>query len=399
MRRSLLDLAGDAPRVRPAVLAKGFRPFFLLAAAWGALAMPIWLLVLAGRAGTGGYLVGPFWHAHEMIFGFTVAVIAGFLLTAVANWTERETAVGRPLAALAGLWLVGRLAVAVGDRLPPGVPAAADLVFLPALAAACARPIAATRNRRNYQFVAMLAALFAANTAMHLGATGVAPAWLGAGGWLAVDVIVVMIVVTTARIVPLFTRNATGVEGIRNLPRLDALAAGATAAVAVLDAAAARPAADLVAGLAGAAVAARALPWGARHTLRHPLLWVLHAGHAWIALGLVLRAVGHVVPAVPPTVALHALTAGGIGMLTLGMMARVALGHTGRLLATPPAVAVAFQLMLAAAVVRVGGPLLGVAAWLPSMLMAGTLFALAFAIYLAVYTPMLLAARPDGRPG
>jgi uncharacterized protein involved in response to NO len=362
--------------------------------------MPLWLLVLAGRAVPGAYLAGPFWHAHEMLFGFTLAVVAGFLLTAIANWTQRETAVGWPLAALAGLWIAGRVAILAADRLPAPLVALLDLAFVPALAAACARPIVLTANRRNYQFVAMLAALFLANLAMHLGALGVAPAWLRRGGVAAVDLYVVMILVVTGRIVPMFTRNATRVDAIRGQAGRDRLAVGGAVAVLALDVlGVAEPMVAAVAGATAVAVVARAATWGARHTARHPLLWILHGGHLWVAIGLALRAVAPWMPALGGTVALHALTVGGIGGLTLGMMTRVTLGHTGRPLRVPPIVARAFAAMLAAALVRVAGPLLGPAAWLPSMIASGGLFAAAFAIYLVTYVPMLLAPRPDGRPG
>ena len=395
----------DAPSVvaapvRVPVLAKGFRPFFMLASAWAAFAMPLWLLMLAGRAAPGTYLAGPFWHAHEMLFGFTLAVVAGFLLTAIANWTQRETVVGWTLGALAGLWIVGRVAMLAAGRLPAPLVAAVDLAFLPALAVACARPIVATANRRNYQFVAMLGALFLANLAMHLGGLGVAPAWLHRGGVAAVDLYVVMILVMTGRIVPMFTRNATGIESIHGQPRLDRLAVGGAVAVLGLDVlAVAESAVAAVAAATAVAVVARATTWGARYTVRHPLLWILHAGHLWIAMGLALRAVALWAPAFGGTMALHAITVGGIGGLTLGMMTRVTLGHTGRPLQVPAIVAFAFAAVLASALARVVGPPLGPAAWLPSMVVSGALFAGAFAIYLAAYLPVLVAPRPDGRPG
>lgn len=394
----------DAPpvgrHVWPIVLGKGFRPFFILAAGWAAVAMPVWLGVLEGHLSPGSYLGGPFWHAHEMLFGFTLAVVAGFLLTAIANWTQRETVVGWPLGGLALLWLIGRAAMLMADRLPVPVPALCDLAFLPALAFACGRPILATENRRNYQFVAMLTALFVANLAMHLGALDIAPGWIRQGGWVAADLYMVMIIVMTGRIVPMFTRNATRAEGIANIALFDRAAVGGMVGVLVLDTVGGPE--GMVAPLAGltaVAVVGRMWRWGTRHTLRHPLLWILHAGHFWVAVGLGLRALALGVPAVGGTLALHALTAGAIGALTLGMMTRVTIGHTGRLLVVEPIVAVGFGLMILAAVVRVFGPLLGLGAYLPSMILSGLLFAGAFAIYLVTYVPLLVTPRPDGRPG
>lgn len=398
--RSLLH---DAPPAgaRPvhATLAKGFRPFFWLAAVHVALVMPAWLMALAGKLTLGGYF-GSFWHAHEMTFGFTVAVIAGFLLTAVGNWTKSETAIGLPLAALSGLWIAGRVAVLFADHLPRFLPAVLDLAFLPAVAIACALPIVRTKNTRNYQFLVLLAALFGANLGMHLGALGVAPDWLRRGAWLGVYLIVVMMLVMTARILPMFTKNATRVDSIRNVPRLDRAAVGAVVVMIAADLAGldARIVAA-VAALGGVLVFARAWHWGGRHSLRNPLLWVLHLGHAFIGIGLLLRAASAFVPAIVPTVALHAWTAGAVGLLTIGMMSRVSLGHTGRMLASRPSITVAFVLVALAAIVRVVGPLLGAQGYLHTMLGSGALFSVGFLLFLIVYTPILAAPRVDGKPG
>lgn len=384
----------------PALLAKGFRPFFLLAAVHSAVVMPIWVLALRGTLNPGAYFGGMFWHAHEMLFGFTLAVISGFLLTAIGNWTGRETATGNLLAGLAALWLVGRVAVMFADRLPRFVPAAIDLAFLPLLAWACARPIVSAHNRRNYQFVAMLSLLFLANLSMHLGALGVWADGLRKGAWLATYVVIAMIVVMTARVVPMFTRNATDRKTIRNQPRLDSAAIAGLVAVAVVDLASfdERIVAAL-SGLAGVLVLARSLTWGTPHTFRNSLLWILHLGHGFIALGLLLRAGTLLTPALGASASLHSFTAGAIGSLTLGMMARVSLGHTGRMLAVKPAVSVAFGLVVVAALVRVFGPLGGNIAYRHSMTTAGLLFAAAFLVYLIVYVPMLVSPRVDGKPG
>lgn len=401
VQRSLLQSGPTSTtEVTPALLRKGFRPFFFLAAAYAALAMPLWLLALNGKMNPGAYFGGTFWHAHEMLFGFAVAVIAGFLLTAVGNWTSKETAVGGLLGALAGLWVAGRVVVLFADRLPKPAVALVDLAFLPALAVVCARPMLATQNKRNYQFVGMLALLFVANLGMHLDALGVAPGLVRKGAWLATYAVILMIVVMTGRIVPMFTRNATGQKTIRNLPRLDLGASTAVLATAVADLAALDE--RLVAGLAvvaGTLVVARSTTWGTRHTLRDPLLWILHAGHGFVALGLLLRGATLLTPAISASAALHALTAGAIGSLTLGMMARVSLGHTGRLLAVRPLVAVAFGAVVVSALVRVFGPLGGSTAYRHSMTTAGVLFALAFVAYLWVYAPILSSPRVDGKPG
>ena len=158
-------------------MAKGFRPFFLLAGGYAALIIALWLVALTGRVQLDGYLGPMYWHAHEMVFGFTAAVIAGFLLTAAGNWTGRETAIGGRLILLVALWVAGRVAFIAVAVLPRPVIAVADLAFLPALALVVGRALVATRNRRNYPVLAIVIALWLADLAVHLDANGVLPGW------------------------------------------------------------------------------------------------------------------------------------------------------------------------------------------------------------------------------
>jgi uncharacterized protein involved in response to NO len=380
-------------------LAKGFRPFFLLAAGLAVLFVPAWAVMRTGAMSATGNLDSVSWHAHEMIFGFTVAVIAGFLLTAVGNWTQRETATGPALAGLCTLWLAGR--VAMLSPLPSWLVAAIDLAFLAALGVTLARPIVATNNRRNFVVVAVVAVLWLANGAIHADALGVWPGVRSQAALAAIDVVTLLMVLIGGRVIPMFTRNATGDQAIRNLPRADLAAAGGVALVLIADVALASvPAARAVAyTLAAILVAARAVHWGARASLSNPLLWILHVGHAWIPIGLALRAAAALDPRVSAAAGLHALTAGAIGALTLGMMARVSLGHTGRMLAAPNIVAGAFAAMLVAALVRVVGPLAVPSLYLPWVVLSAALFAAAFLAYLVAYAPMLVGPRVDGKPG
>ncbi len=375
------------------LFAKGFRPFFLLAAVFAVVAVPVWVLALLGRVRVSGHLDPVTWHAHEMIFGFAGAVIAGFLLTAVGNWTKRETATGRSLAALAALWIGGRLAMATGAGLPSWLVAGIDLAFLPGVALAIGRPIVLAKNRRNYVVLAMLLVMAAANAAVHAGA--------GRRSLLAgVDVVTFFMVVITGRVVPMFTRNATKVEAIRSHPKLDVAAIVAVLGVAVADAVAVPAAIAFTCALAAVLVAGRAAHWGARVSLRDPLLWILHVGHAWIPVGLALRAVAAASPTtVAASAGLHAVTAGAIGALTLGMMARVALGHTGRVLTAPRGMAAAFALVTLAAVVRVLAAIVAPAHYLRALEATAVLWALAFALYVARYAAILWSPRVDGKPG
>jgi uncharacterized protein involved in response to NO len=398
-----LPLAGEARSVRATgapIAAKGFRPFFLLAAAFAAAIIPLWLLALRGVIHPGGALDPITWHAHEMVFGFAVAVIAGFLLTAVGNWTARETAVGPWLLALAGLWLAGRVALLAGPALPARLVAAVDLAFLPALAVALGRPIVQTKNHRNLVMIVVLAALWLCNLVIHLDGLGVLPGLRRRGSLVAVDVVVAVILIMAGRIFPMFTRNATRVESIASTPALDVAALLSFAAVIAADAAdLAAPALPVVLALAAALAAARTLRWGARHSLPHPLLWILHVGYLWIPLGLALRAASSLTARVPPSAGTHALTAGAIGGLTLGMMARVSLGHTGRPLVAPRAVVAAFYAITAAALLRVFTPIAAPSLYPASLQLAGALWTFAFAAYLVTYAPMHFAPRPDGKAG
>lgn len=384
----------DAPGGLP-LLAKGFRPFFLLAAGLAATLAPAWLLVLEGRAHLDAYVDSTAWHGHEMIFGFTVAVVAGFLLTAVENWTGLPTARGVWLSLLAALFVAGRV-VFVLPGLPRALVAGLDLAFLPALAFAVGRPLALTRNRRNFVMVAALLLLFALDLAFHLGLRR--PALVGA-----VDVIVLLVVLISARVFPMFTRNATGDANIRSRPKADILAALCVAVLALIDVAVPGAPALLVAGFAlfaAGMLVVRAWHWGARSSLGDPMLWILHAANAWIVLGLVLRAVSVLAPgSVPPSAALHAWTAGAIGSSTLGMMARVALGHTGRRIAASRVTRVAFALVTFAGLARTFGPIAGASFWRLSLLAAGTAWACAFLAYLVTYAAPLVRARADGKPG
>ncbi len=383
------------------IAAKGFRPFFLLAALFAALILPIWLLTIDGRLGLGGYLDPIYWHAHEMIFGFAVAVIAGFLLTAVGNWTKRETVIGLPLLALAALWALGRAVLSGPQVLPGWLIAIVDLAFLPALLIAIARPLIATRNTRNLVMLAILAAMFVANLLVHLDVLGVLPGWRRRGCVLGLEVIVFVILVMAGRTFPMFTRNATGRESIASSRWLDRLSIGAMAVLIVLDLI--LPAHAITAGwaaVAGGLTLARTWRWGARHTWRTPLLWILHVGYLWIPFGLVLRALAAFTSLVPPQVAMHALTVGAIGSLTLGMMARVALGHTGRVLAASRLVIVAFVLITLAAAIRVLGPLVaGMTSYRSTVFLAGSVWTAAFVVFLLTYVPILMAPRVDSKPG
>jgi uncharacterized protein involved in response to NO len=393
-RTRSLRFPDTPPRPAPALLEMGFRPFFLLAGAFGVLAVPVWLLALRGGVTPGGKFGPMQWHAHEMIFGFTTAVIAGFLLTAIGRWTNRDTVRGAPLAALAALWLAGRVALYFAEGLPPAVPAVIDLAFLPALAVVCARPVLAAKNRRNYGFLAMLALLAAANLASHFGALEGRAVLVRSAHVFALNVVGLMMVVMTGRIVPMFTRNATGQDFIRGIPWLERACAAGFVGLLVLDV---LPLGASAAGVLSAVVSLllilRMRYWGSVHTRRDPLLWILHVGALWLPLALLLRALVPFGQPVLGAAALHALTAGAIGSLTLGMMARVSLGHTGRVLVAPRYMPWAFIAVVSAGVVRVGAVFLPPSLYLHALEVSALFWSVAFGVFGVTYFRVLTSPR------
>ena len=391
------DLQKRPPLTGWAPFALGFRPFFLAAGLYAVVLMALWLLVLR-RGIYLGELSPPVWHGHEMVFGFAVAVIAGFLLTAAQNWTGIRTPSGPPLAALFLLWLAGRVSFLV-PGVPPGLVAAIDLSFLPVLALALALPILRAKQLHNYPFPLMLLALAAANALVHGEALGWTAATAGPGLYLAVYVVVTMIVVMGGRVIPSFTDNKLQTRA-RRWKAIEILAPVAT--LGALVAALIAPVSGVTALLAAVAATVHVIRLAGWYTSRYwsvPLLWILHLGYAWIAIGFVLLTLSAAGLDVTGVSALHAFTVGGIGTLTLGMMARVSLGHTGRLLEPAPVMTRAFALINLAALFRAVLPLLVPGVYSQLMATAALAWIAAFGLFVLVYAPMLLRPRVDGKPG
>ncbi len=376
--------------------ALGFRPFFLLAGILATALLATWTAVYSGVLSFTTYygLIG--WHSHEMVFGYTVAVIAGFLLTAAGNWAGRPTLAGKPLAALALLWLAGRAAPLL--PVAPTLVAAVDLAFIPALAAAVLVPLVKARQTRNLVFPLLVLLFLPANALIHLQALGITATTARVGGYLAVNLVLVLIVVMGGRVIPFFTERGVQVS-LPARPWLDRVAIGAVAALAGagLFGLGTAPVGALAA-VAAVANAARLWGWHTPKIWSVPLLWVLHLGYAWLVLGFALAAASALLP-ISPFVFLHALTVGGIGSVTLGMMARVTVGHTGRPLRTGRWTVAAFVLIQAAALVRVFGPLFLSGVYPVVVAISGVLWVGAFGLFVGVYGPMLALPRVDGRSG
>jgi uncharacterized protein involved in response to NO len=327
-----------------------------------------------------------------------MAIIAGFLLTAVENWTNRPTARGPFLAVLVGLWMIGRL-VGLGGA-AAAIAGLADLLFLPALAVAIAIPLFLSGSKRNYLLLAILPLLWFCDLFLHLRTSGLLPQSFLRTDLVAVDLIVVVLVIITGRIVPLFTRNALADESIRPNPSLSTAAIIGVLIVALIEVIA--PGGFIMAVAAGSAgflVLGRSVRWGFQKTLGQPILWILHLGHAWIWLGLLLKAASAAGMPIQSSVATHALTAGAIGTLTLGMMARVTLGHTGRMLQASSVMTIAFVAITGSAVLRVFGPWVRADLTRTALISSGTLWSLAFALYVIGNTRFLTTPRPDGKEG
>ena len=378
-----------------AFFALGFRPFYLLASLFAALTVPLWALQFSGRLGH-TYLAGPLWHAHEMIFGFALAVIVGFLFTAGRNWTNQPTPTGWGLAALAALWVVARVLVLT----PFGVAAALANVAFPLVSAlALAIPFYRARSQRNYFFVGLLVVLAIAAGLIHLSQLGMlsAPAWLGVQA--ALDVVLFIVVVMGGRVIPMFTNN--GVRGIHAVRQahLEKVALGAVLALLAADVLGLPgwPLA-LIAAVAAMAHAWRWMLWQPWKTLRVPLVWVLHLAYAWVPIHLLLRALGSL-GLVLPSLASHALAVGAVGGLVIGMMTRTAKGHTGRPLQADRIETACYALILLAAVVRVGLPLVAPAQTVHAVLVSAALWTAGFGLYAVRYWPELSRPRLDGRPG
>ena len=381
-------------------LSVGFRPFYLLAGAFAAAGLPIWHFAPGALLPGGPYMAGAAWHAHEMVFGFAAAVLTGFLLTAARAWTGLATPGGWRLAALALLWIAGRVLVATGPALPAIV---VDCLFLPCVSLAVALPVLKARNWRNLPVAAVPALLGAANLLFHLDHAGlIALSRANGGALLALDLFALLVALMAGRVIPSFTANAVSAARPRRNTYAEALAFG-TLAVLLL----AGPFEPWLPGgpwLAGVAAAgalahiARLWLWDPAATRGEPLLWVLPLSYAWLPAALILRTLWLAGADVPAAAAYHALGAGAMGGLMLGMMTRSALGHTGRPLAARPVEVAAYTLVHLGAALRVFGPLTGPEAELHAFTASAVLWSGAFALFFAAYWPILTRPRIDEAP-
>ena len=391
-----IEEARPAPASAPGgmpLFALGFRPFYLLGAAFAALAVPLWIAAQAGLRLP--VRVDMLWHMHEMVFGFALAIVVGFLYTAGYNWTKLWTPRGRTLAAIAGLWLAGRAAMLCA---PPVWGAAVDALFLPVAAWPLYRVLKQSGNRRNMFLVVLLGLLALCNAVYHAAALGWAHIDPLKPVHAAIMLIVVIEIAIGGRVIPMFTRNAVPDARPVQDARRDrwALVLTVLAGAAWTFGLEARLTASL-AVFAAVGQGARLIGWQPWRAWKNPLLWILHVSYFWIPFGFALLALSEL-GYIAASAALHVLTVGALAGLVMGMITRTALGHTGRALRAGRGEIAMFVLVQAAVVLRFGAAVLP--AWRDAGLVLATIcWSAAFLVYLAVYVPYLTAARADGRAG
>jgi uncharacterized protein involved in response to NO len=374
----------------PALFSYGFRPFFLSAGLWAAISLPLWLHQLSGDIALPTHFSPLQWHIHEMLFGYVAATIAGFLLTAIPNWTGRLPVKGWPLAGLATLWLAGRVAIACSAKIGAVLAAAVDISFLLTLVAVTAREIVAGKNWRNLRVVGVISALAAANVIFHAEVLTRGEADYGTR--ISLGAIIFLISLIGGRIVPSFTNNWLARNNPGRLPvpfsRYDALAIAVAAATLVAWIAAPI---NLVSGdllmLAGIMHAVRIARWAGGRTIGNPLVLVLHVAYAFVPLGFVLVGLSTLTPAIPQSAGIHAWTAGAIGLMTLAVMTRATLGHTGQPLHAGPGTVAIYVLIFVSAISRIIAALTGSFNLIET---AAVCWLLGFTLFLFVYGPLWL---------
>lgn len=388
---------------RFAIFDYGFRPFFLLSGLYALLIVPVWLYRFAHASTPFGSLPSLYWHSHEMVYGFVMAAVSGFLLTAVPSWTGARGFAGRPLFIAVFLWALGRIAMSSVGAVPFWLTAAAELALLPMLLALLAPPVFRSANR-NAPLLAVLVVLWLIDgaflVALHNG-----DAMLAGGAMrLAIDFVLILVTVIGGRIVPAFTGSALRSRGeevnLTTRRPVEIAVIAAMVAVAVVDAFAPHSAlSGVLALLAAVAHITRMSGWRSFRTGGDPLLWVMHVAYAWLPVGLALKAAALLADAGWAAKWQHALTMGVFATMILAVMTRASLGHTGRPLIVPRSIAIAYVLLTASTVLRVFGTTLFPGHYLLSVSAAGIAWVVCFGIFVVVYAPILWAPRADGKPG
>ncbi len=386
----------------PALYSHGFKSFFLFAGIWGVLSMSLWISFLALGLEIPSRMAGVDWHMHEMVFGYTSAVIAGFLLTAVPNWTGRLPIIGWPAALLSGLWVLGRGAVFFSEFLPQFAVPVVDGSFLLVLALVIGREVIAGKNWRNLKVLVIIAALAGANILFHIESLYGA-AYQGYGVRLGVGLVILLITIIGGRVVPSFTRNWLAKHNKNTLPlprnMLDNAVETLTA-IALLVWTFVPDAAGLWGGylLIGALHLFRLWRWVGWHALAEPMVSVLHAGYLFVGVGFFMLAYANLsAGAFQSNQIPHAWMAGAIGIMTMAMMTRASLGHSGRPIKASAAITLVYIFIISATLFRM------VAEFYPSDILwlhlSATTWIAGFALYLVVYFPIFTRKKSPNIPG
>jgi uncharacterized protein involved in response to NO len=380
----------------------GFRPFFLLAGLYAVIAMLVWLFTLVTGIWPEGPLVPHLWHAHEMLFGFVGAAVAGFLLTAVPSWTGQRGFSGTPLIILASAWLAGRIVFSLPAIIPPVIIAFVDLAFFPLLGLMLS-PSLLRGKSRNLVFLLFLLVLFVSNLLFHIGLMRGDIGFASYGLLLGVNTILLIIAIIGGRIVPAFTlsaiRRTDDTFVIMPFPALDRIAILSVLLILITDLLwPYTAAAGWIALVAALIHTVRLARWKTLRGLSEAIVWILHIAYAWAVIGLALKGIFLLTGSTGGTAWLHAITTGAFATMILAVMTRAALGHTGRPLIAPPLIVVAYVLITLAAIIRVLGPVFP-EYYLYSIAVSGALWVAAFGLFLVVYTPILIGPRADGKPG
>ena len=391
----------DSPR-GIALLRLGFRPFFLGAGVYAVLSVAVWMAITLNMVAP--ELMGlpaAIWHAHEMLFGYAVAVIAGFLLTAIKNWTGQQTIRGRGLLLMFSLWAVARVLPLAGMGIPLAVMASFDLLFMLMLIVFAAAPVFRVKQYTQLGILSKLALIFISNALFYLGALGVVAEGVQWGLYSGLYMIIALLLVMARRVIPFFIEKGTdsGVV-VRNWKWVDVTSLVLLLLLWLVDVFTGYTSfAALISLLLFIVHVIRMYGWYSNGLWSKPLLWVLYLAYGFIVSGFLLKAGEHWL-ALPPFTAVHAFTFGGIGVMTIGMMSRVILGHTGRnVLAPSPVLSWCFALLLCGAVVRVVFPLFAMEQYTVWIAVSQLFWIAAFMVFLTVYAPMLLKTRIDGRDG
>lgn len=388
---------------QPAILGLAFRPFFLLSACFSALAVPLWILLLSGKLSFSPYGNPLFWHAHEMLFGFGAAVLSGFLLTAVQNWTSLPGLSGKPLGLLVLLWLCARLLM-IWPVIPPLCIAIIDTSFFLVVAYLFSQPLIKTRNYRNLILVVVLIFMASANGISHLGPITQEWRLSKQGMQLFIWLIVLVMTIIAGRVVPMFTANGTGTKRCTVLPQLEMSCIIISILLVITQggglAHALPEAVNIVLLLTAAALHfVRFIRWRFWITLKTPLLWSIHLSYLFIPIGLAAIAGSYFIESLTAVTAEHWLLAGAMANMMLAMMARVSLGHTGRPLISHNIMSLAFSALALAGVIRSLGAWIFQEYYLNSLLLTAILWCAAFSLFLICYWPILTKARVDGKTG